>query len=209
VGVGAFRSEFDVVGAPFGEKGARADEGIEVMRRLWAGRPVTFRGRFFTLKEARLDPPPVQQPPPIWVGGRSPGALRRAARYGDGWLDNSPFATPREFGLRLARIRELSGRYSGSSRSVEAGVFLYVNLDDEVGRAEAGAAAHLSHLYGPVDGSPTRPVREVGAFGSRSVVVKRIEEHADQGAEMVCLCPATRDPVGQMERCVAEVLPSF
>ena len=80
VGVGTFRSEFQVAGVPFAERGARADESIRILRRLWQGGSVTFRGRFFTLEDVRLDPPPVQTPPPIWVGGRSLGALRRAAR---------------------------------------------------------------------------------------------------------------------------------
>lgn len=78
--------------APFGDPtnaptlAAMLDEGLELMTGLWAGEPLTHQGRFYQAEAARLVPTPVQRPRvPIWIGGDSPAALRRAARW-DGWV---------------------------------------------------------------------------------------------------------------------------
>src|SRR5260370_31832565 len=68
-------------------KGAGPTEALQIIRSLWQGETVTFQGKHFNVEGARLSPRPVQQPnPPIWVGGFSRGAARRAARYGDGYV---------------------------------------------------------------------------------------------------------------------------
>jgi len=87
VGVGWSPEEFAAVGVPVRERGARGDEALDVMRRLWAGGPVTFQGRFTTLEESELGTAPLTPGgPPIWVGGSSDAALRRTVRHASGWL---------------------------------------------------------------------------------------------------------------------------
>lgn len=86
VGVGWLKDEFDALGWPFKERGARTDEGLEICRKLWTEERPTHRGRFYTFEEAMFDPKPLQKPhPPIWIAGHSPAALRRVARFGDCW----------------------------------------------------------------------------------------------------------------------------
>jgi probable F420-dependent oxidoreductase len=83
-GVGWFDAEFEALGVPFRERGRRMDEGIAMMRAVWSEDPVTFDARVIpaVIKDMRMQP----QPPriPIWIGGSSDAALRRAARH-DGW----------------------------------------------------------------------------------------------------------------------------
>jgi probable F420-dependent oxidoreductase len=87
VGLGYRREEYAGYGIPMEGRGARADEALQIIRRLWQGETVTFAGRHFQIEKARLSPLPIQQPnPPIWVGGYTPSAYRRAARYGDGMV---------------------------------------------------------------------------------------------------------------------------
>jgi probable F420-dependent oxidoreductase len=87
VGIGYRVEEFAGLGIRREERGGRMDEGLEIIRRLWEGETVTFRGKYFQLENARLTPEPVQRPrPPIWVGGFSPVSVRRAARLGDGYI---------------------------------------------------------------------------------------------------------------------------
>ena len=87
VGVGYLRSETDAFGIDFKSRGRRTDELLEVVRRLWGGETVTFRGEFFNLEEARISPLPVQKPHiPILIGGLSRPGIRRAARYGSGFI---------------------------------------------------------------------------------------------------------------------------
>jgi probable F420-dependent oxidoreductase len=86
VGTGWNPDEFDAVGVPSRERGARADDHLEAAKALWTQRPADFNGPFTTLRAARLGVPPVTPGgPPVWVGGHSDAALRRALRFGDGW----------------------------------------------------------------------------------------------------------------------------
>jgi probable F420-dependent oxidoreductase len=111
VGAGYQKSEFEVLGVDFHQRGKLFDEALEVVRMAWAGGPVVFKGTHF---EAHANEPrPVPDPaPPIWIGGGSDKAVERAARWGDGW---SPFfAAPamseinREAGIHT--VEQLGGK---------------------------------------------------------------------------------------------------
>lgn len=89
VGLGWMREEFAALGVPFSERGRRADEYLEVMRLLWSGTGGAFHGEFIDFDGGRISPRPLaDQHPPILVGGETPAALRRIARYGDGFCIN-------------------------------------------------------------------------------------------------------------------------
>jgi probable F420-dependent oxidoreductase len=82
--------EFAVLGVPKKERGARTDETIEILQRAWCGEPFSYAGRHFQFENVVIGPPPVQQPgPPIWVGGNSLAAARRAARHGVYFMPDS------------------------------------------------------------------------------------------------------------------------
>jgi probable F420-dependent oxidoreductase len=87
VGVGWMREEFEALGsAEFDHRGAVTDEYLRIFKTLWTASPASFEGRFYRFDALHCRPLPVQKPhPPIWVGGHSKAALRRAARLGDGW----------------------------------------------------------------------------------------------------------------------------
>src|SRR5512145_473115 len=96
VGVGVEQErEFRAAGVPFKERGRRTDEAIAVLRRCWAEDEVTFAGEFWHLERVSVLPRPVQQPLPLWIGGNSEAAMRRAGRLGDGWIPS--FITPEQF----------------------------------------------------------------------------------------------------------------
>jgi probable F420-dependent oxidoreductase len=85
-GVGWAKQEFDALGVPFEQRGAISNEYLEVIRRCWTQDVVSHEGRFVSFRDVHTAPRPVRAPhPPIWVGGSSDAALRRAARYGDAW----------------------------------------------------------------------------------------------------------------------------
>ncbi|MBK5288207.1 MAG: LLM class F420-dependent oxidoreductase [Acidimicrobiia bacterium] len=86
IGVGWLEEEFDALGIPFGERAARTDECVAVMRALWAGEAVDFDGSFTTLRGANSFPHPAQTTVPIVVGGHTKAAARRAGRLGDGFF---------------------------------------------------------------------------------------------------------------------------
>jgi probable F420-dependent oxidoreductase len=103
VGVGWMREEFDALGVPFSRRGAVTDEYLDVLRRLWTEDETTYAGQHVRLHGVLSFPKPVQRPgPPIHIGGESDGALRRVARYGDGWYGWN--MTPAELDGHLRRL---------------------------------------------------------------------------------------------------------
>jgi len=86
VGLGWNAVEYEALGTDFGNRGARMEEQIEVLRALWTQRSVTFDGRFHRITGAGIAPLPVQRPIPVWIGAQSPPAYRRVGRLADGWF---------------------------------------------------------------------------------------------------------------------------
>jgi probable F420-dependent oxidoreductase len=90
IGVGWNEVEFEALGTNFHDRGARSVEQITVMRALWTQETVTFEGRWHKITDSGINPLPVQRPIPIWIGGESEVAVRRAARIADGWTSSRP-----------------------------------------------------------------------------------------------------------------------
>ncbi|MCS7295876.1 MAG: TIGR03619 family F420-dependent LLM class oxidoreductase, partial [Dehalococcoidia bacterium] len=86
VGVGWNEAEYVALGMDFRTRGRREEEQIEVLRLLWTQPVVTYEGRWHRLPAVGINPLPVQRPIPIWLGGMSEAARRRAARLADGWM---------------------------------------------------------------------------------------------------------------------------
>ena len=86
VGVGWAKQEFEALGVPFNQRGAIANEYLEVIRKSWASDVISYDGQYVSFKDVHTAPRPARSPhPPIWVGGSSDAALRRAVRYGNAW----------------------------------------------------------------------------------------------------------------------------
>ena len=86
IGVGWLQEEFEALNTPFERRGKRTDEYLQVMQSLWTEDVSSFSGELYDLPACRMYPKPVQSPhPPVHVGGESDAALRRAARFGQGW----------------------------------------------------------------------------------------------------------------------------
>jgi len=88
IGTGYLKSEYAAVGVPFEKRGALTDEAIKVMRMAWTGQPVNHASECFAARDICVLPTPVQSPVPIWAGGNSARAIRRAVELCEGW---SPF----------------------------------------------------------------------------------------------------------------------
>src|SRR5262249_57591011 len=117
VGVGWMKEEFDVLGMPFDHRGARADEQLEVFRALFAQDRPSYAGRYYAFPEVGFRPKPVQPRLPVWVGGDTEPAFRRAARYGDAF--HAAFQPVDEVATGWRRVQELAaeaGRARGALR---------------------------------------------------------------------------------------------
>ncbi len=129
VGVGWFEEEFNALNWPFRERGARTNEGLAVCKALWTQPRPSFKGKFYQFDEVYFDPKPASKPhPPIWIGGNSEAALRRAARHGNAWHPNRPTHAYLEKALgTLQGFLEEAGR---SMADITVGVKTMLNFQD-------------------------------------------------------------------------------
>ena len=114
-GVGWMREEFEALGSPpFEKRGAVANEYIRAFRELWTQENPMFEGIYCRFANVEFGPKPVQKPhPPIWCGGESPAALRRAGRLADGWFPftqdvHVPLETPEQFAALATQVKQLA-----------------------------------------------------------------------------------------------------
>ena len=108
--------EREAIGVEPKRRGAFIDEGLPLLRRLWAGEAVTHEGSVGSLQEVKLSPLPVQQPLEVWLGGTAPAALERCGRLSDGWLPS--LCTPEEAAAGRVVIEEAAAR-AGRTISAE------------------------------------------------------------------------------------------
>ncbi len=101
VGVGSLEEEFDLLGVPFADRGARADDAMRALRAALSEREPEYHGEVFDFSGMLVDPCAVQAHVPMWVGGRTARSLRRAVELGDGWAP---------FGLRTGEIAAMLAR---------------------------------------------------------------------------------------------------
>ena len=111
-GVGWMREEFEAIGAPsYDERGSVGDEYIHAFKELWTSDNPAFEGKYCRFANVAFAPKPVQKPhPPIWTGGESPAALRRAGRLANAWYPigsnpRFPVGTPAQFAAYAARVK--------------------------------------------------------------------------------------------------------
>ncbi|MER7079038.1 probable F420-dependent oxidoreductase, Rv2161c family [Saccharopolyspora kobensis] len=111
IGLGWAPEEFEWCGAPYAKRGARVDEAIEVLRLILGGGMVEHHGEFFDFDRLQMSPAPAA-PVPIYIGGHTEPALRRAARVGDGWA--SAMMTLEELRTTIDRLAELRAEHGRS-----------------------------------------------------------------------------------------------
>jgi len=185
VGVGGDHpDEYRAMRVPLSERGSRANEMLHIVRGLFANERFSYAGRHFTIEDVAISPRPLQRSLPIWVGGTSEPALRRAARYGDGWI--AAFTSERKF-TRLAE--QTRGFLLEAGRSPEGftwGVFLFSNMGPDAAQAKAAGAEYISRVY-------RLPGEEImsrfGIAGPVEAGADRVRTFIEAGADYVVLGP--------------------
>jgi probable F420-dependent oxidoreductase len=177
-------AEFTAAGIDVATRFRRVDEGLRVIRALFAGGAVSIDGEFTTLDEQTLDPPPFTPGgPPIWLGGRKDGALRRAARHADVWL---PYmVTPAMVRSGLARIAELAAEQGRAPAT--ATLFVWAAVDPDGDRARRVGVEKVSAMYAQ-DFSPLAD--RYLLLGDPDTAVARLAEFAEAGVDRVLLAVA-------------------
>jgi probable F420-dependent oxidoreductase len=209
IGVGGeYPKEFEAVGVPVSQRGARTDEAIQLLRRLWTEENVTFDGRFTKLDGVTLQPKPAQRGgPPLWIAGRSQAAIRRAGRLGDGYL---PYLfSPERYRDSLAEVRTVAEGAGRDPDAIEAGLYQFICLADSYEEAKGIAAADLSRRYNqPFEKIVDRYV----VMGSAEDCARRLADFAEAGVRHFLLVPITpgfADFMPHAERYAKEIIPKL
>jgi probable F420-dependent oxidoreductase len=197
VGIGAPMLPYEAFGASVRERAPRFEEDLDVMRRLWQETDLDFDGRFVTLRQANMEPKPVQSPLPVWFGASSSAALRRTAKLADGWIGagSSPAS---KFPATVSELREYLEQEGRDPSSFPIGKRAYVAIDRP--------PQEVSDWFQAVYGGGIAP--DVATAGSRSQVIEQLLGLREAGAETLLVSPVG-DDAAQLELVIEHVLPAL
>ena len=180
IGSGWMEEEFEALGCPpFSDRGAVTDEYIRMFKELWTSENPSYQGKYFQFSSVKFLPKPVQKPhPPIWVGGESPAALRRAATLGNGWYplgsnNRFPFATPQDLADAIKRLSDLAQRAGRDLSEIEI-IFLstpHYLIED------GGKGGHRERI--PLTGSPEEIASDIRTYEKMGVSQLNIDVLSD------------------------------
>ncbi len=204
VGTGGKGRPFAAFGVDPSRYVSRFTEGIELMKALWTEPRVTFRGEFWQLENAPMEPKPFQKPfPPLWFGASSEPAVRRAVRLADGFFGAGSTPTVRFADLVQVARNALAeaGRPAGSFPIAKR---VYTAIDEDPERARARMNGALAGIYG----QRVPSIEAAAVAGTAADCVRELHQVAEAGAELI-LCTALFDQREQMEQLAAAVIPKL
>ena len=170
VGVGWAEEEYQALGVPFPERGARADEYLDAMRAIWSEEKPAYHGQYVSFQGVQAYPHPIQQPtPPIITGGRAPAVIRRTVEQANGWYG---FAFDLdETAAVLTQLRAASERYQrpASLGELEISIAPRIPIDKETAQRFAELGVHRLIFIPPPGKDATTLVQWVTTLGETLV----------------------------------------
>jgi probable F420-dependent oxidoreductase len=131
LGIGWSKDEYEVSGVPYKHRGERADELLQVLKRIWIDDVVEFKGKFYSIPASRIGPKPVQKPHPlILLGGFSPNTFSRIVNYADGWLPVAGFGPLEQLEQAINGLREGARKANRDPSKIHVFVLTYPNVLD-------------------------------------------------------------------------------
>jgi probable F420-dependent oxidoreductase len=202
VGTGGGGRPFAAFGMDADRYVARFSEGVALMKALWTEPRVTFDGEFWQLKDAAMEPKPVQKPyPPVWLGGSSPAALRRAVRIGTGFFGAGSVPTA-QFAQQVETVRATLAESGRPAAEFPIAKRVYLAVEADAGRARQRVNDALARIYGRR--VPT--IEAAAVAGTPADCVRELREVAAAGAGLI-LFSALYDQAEHAERIAVEIIP--
>jgi alkanesulfonate monooxygenase SsuD/methylene tetrahydromethanopterin reductase-like flavin-dependent oxidoreductase (luciferase family) len=197
VGVGSHAGEYEQAGVSYGDRGRQLDAGIAELRRSWASGEGVTVGDIAAGGAERYRQLPAPSPVPVWVGGSSEAALRRAARLADGWMPL--FLSPTEYGAALERLTKEIDRAGRPADAVTRAIVLFVSLDDDPDRGRARGTAWMGSMYG----IPAHAFERHLEVGTADSIAATVAAFRAAGAEHVGVYITDDEPLAPFEQLMA------
>ena len=213
--------EHAAMGIQASERVGRLEEGIAVLRKLFAGTKVSHHGRFYQFDGVTVEPRPVQQPCPIWIASNPTGltwkggasaseavverGFRRVARHADGWMTNK--LSPDEFRTQWARVTALAREEGRDPATLGSALYHNININEDRQAALAESKAFLDTYYSANFSAAF--VEGWTVAGSPRQCVEQLRAYVDAGLSHVALRMTSWDQRGQLKRFLGEVAGAF
>jgi probable F420-dependent oxidoreductase len=201
LGGGHLGSHEDVFGYTREHRVTRFSEAVEIIKLLWTEPKASFQGRYWSFKDISMEPKPIQKPHlPLWFGGHHENALRRAVKYGNGWM-GAGSSSSSAFIRESAMIRRFLDESKRDPPSFTYGKRVYLAVDKDKARAERRLREWFQLRYKNADLGP-----RVSIWGSRDECTEKIQELVRAGAQHIVFNPMF-DEMEHLEICAKEIMP--
>jgi probable F420-dependent oxidoreductase len=161
LGIGWSKDEYEVSGVPYKDKGTRADEFLQVLKKIWTDEVVEFKGQFYNIPASRIGPKPLQEPhPPILLGGFSPKTFSRILNYANGWIGVAGFGP-------LEQLEQVINSLKENARKIDkdpSNIGIYLGSYPNVLESPVSSNEERSPMTGTIDqiGSDIEQIKTMG-----------------------------------------------
>jgi probable F420-dependent oxidoreductase len=192
VGIGAYREEFESL---YGQKakninrGEMLDESLEIICRIFENDTVTYKGKYFDIVEAQSYPKPIQNPFPFYIGGNSTNGMKRAGKYGSGWLPGG--LTPEEIKAGIKRIKIYCDSFGRKEQNIEIAPQLICSISNTFEKADKKYRESQLYIHRASLQKSTHKGRDVSKYenmtliGSPTEICEQIQNYIDVGVTAI------------------------
>lgn len=201
LGGGHLGSHEDVFGYTREGRVTRFTESVQIMKLLWTEPKASFQGRYWNFSDVSMEPKPIQKPHlPLWFGGHHDNALKRAVKYGNGWMGAGSSSSD-AFIRESAQIRSFLDDAKRDPATFGYGKRVYLAVDNDRARGEKRIREWFSKRYKNADLGP-----RVSIWGSSAECTEKIQEIVRAGAQHIVFNPMF-DEMEHLEICAKEIMP--
>ena len=201
LGGGHLGSDEDVFGYTREGRVTRFTESVQIMKLLWTEPNASFQGRYWNFRDVSMEPKPIQKPHlPIWFGGHHENALKRAVKYGNGWMGAGSSSSD-AFIRESAQIRGFLDEAKRDPATFGYGKRVYLAVDNDRARGEKRIREWFARRYKNADLGP-----RVSIWGSSAECTEKIQVLVRAGAQHIVFNPMF-DEMEHLEICAREIMP--
>jgi probable F420-dependent oxidoreductase len=172
LGIGWSKDEYEVFGIPFEHRGQRANEFLQILKRIWTDEVVEFKGQFYSIPASKIGPKPVQKPhPTVLLGGFSPKTFLRIVNYADGWLPVAGFGPLEQLEQTINSLREDARKANKDPSKIRIFALTYPNVLDSSHSTSSSSSSEQQRLpmTGTIDQIGT-DINQIKAMGIEHII---------------------------------------